>query len=376
MKEPVMKRLQAVLVTVVCAGVLGLAPEARAGAAKTTYPVVFAHGMGGFDDILGYDYWGNDYGMFVGDACDALLETDCNEDIDAGQKSFVAQVAPFQSSEVRGLDLANDIEGFMATSGAAKVNLIGHSQGGIDARKAARVLRERRGVTAVAVLVSVSSPHRGSPVAKYILDLKPGVTSVVAALAEYYGDVVYKAGNDAFAGAKQLVYNDYSATDGVTTGMKAFNDKYPVSTSYAGRYVSLITAQNGVNVNPALYLLSEFFFDIDGDGYCANDGDNDGAGGCGDGVRNEADDDGLVGINSQQMGTRLRYSESTFGFDSVANDTSVAAVTSLNAPTSAQMTSTSSVISQDHLDVVGVGPDTFDEPEFYAAIFQYIATYD
>ncbi|MCY1020405.1 esterase/lipase family protein [Pyxidicoccus sp. MSG2] len=371
-----MKRLQAVLVTVVCAGVLGLVPEARAGAAKTTYPVVFAHGMGGFDDLLGYDYWGNDYGMFVGDACDALLEVDCNEDIDAGQKSFVAQVQAFQSSEVRGLDLANDIEGFMATSGAAKVNLIGHSQGGIDARKAARVLRERRGATVVAVLVSVSSPHRGSPVAKYILDLKPGVTSVIAALAKYYGNVVYKAGNDAYAGAKQLVYNDYSATDGVTTGMKAFNDTYPVSASYAGRYVSLITAQNGVNVNPALYLLSEFLFDIDGDGYCANDGDNDGAGGCGDGVRNEADDDGLVGINSQQMGTRLRYSESTFGFDSVTNDTSVAAVTSLNAPTSAQMTSTSSVISQDHLDVVGVGPDTFDEPEFYAAIFQYIATYD
>lgn len=371
-----MKRLQAVLTAVVWAGVLGLAPGAWAGAARTTYPVVFAHGMAGFDDILGYDYWGNDYGMFVGDACDALFETDCNEDIDSGQKSFVAQVAPFQSSEVRGLDLANDIEGFMATAGASKVNLIGHSQGGIDARKAARVLRERRGVTTVAVLVSVSSPHRGSPVAKYILDLKPGVTSVVAALAEYYGDVVYRPGNDAYAGAKQLVYNDYSAGDGVTTGMKAFNDKYPVSSLYATRYASLITAQNGANVNPALYLLSEFFYDIDGDGYCAGDADNDGAGGCGDGYRNETDDDGLVGINSQQMGLRLRYSESTFGFDSVTTDTSIASVTSLNAPASAAMTSMSSVIIQDHLDVVGVGPDTFDEPEFYAAIFNYIASFD
>ncbi|MBZ4421043.1 triacylglycerol lipase [Myxococcus sp. RHSTA-1-4] len=371
-----MRRLHAVFVAAVCTGVLGLGPEAHAGAARTTYPVVFAHGMAGFDDILGYDYWGDDYGMFVGDACDAFLEVDCNEDIDSGQRSFVAQVAPFQSSEVRGLDLANDIEGFMATSGASKVNLIGHSQGGIDARKAARVLRERRGVTSVAVLVSVSSPHRGSPVAKYILDLKPGVTSVVAALAKYYGDIVYAPGNDAYAGAKQLVYNDYSSADGATTGMKAYNDKYPVSSTYAGRYVSLITAQNGLNVNPALYLLSEFLFDIDGDGYCAGDGDNDGAGGCGDGIRNEADDDGLVGINSQQMGYRLRYSESTFGFDSVSTDTSIAAVTSLNAPTSAQMTSMSSVISQDHLDVVGVGPDTFDEPEFYAAIFDYIAAYD
>jgi triacylglycerol lipase len=355
---------------------LGLSTPALAGAAKTTYPVVFAHGMAGFDDILGYDYWGDDYGTFVGDACDELFETYCNEDINSGQRSFVAQVQPFQSSEVRGLDLANDVESFMATAGASYVNLVGHSQGGIDIRKAARVLRERKGYTAVKVAVSVSSPHRGSPTAKYILDLKPGVTSVIAALAKYYGDIVYASGNDAYAGAKQLVYNDYSSTDGRTTGMKAFNTAYPVSSTYATRYVSLITAQNGLNVNPALYLLSEFFFDIDGDGYCLDDCDNDGAGGKGDGIKNEADDDGLVGINSQQMGYRLAYTEYALGFDYIGTDPNLGTVTNLNAPTSAQMTSMSNVIIQDHLDVVGVGPDTFDEPEFYAAIIDYIAYFD
>jgi hypothetical protein len=119
--------------------------------------------------LSGYDYWGDDYGTSVGDTCDEYAEAYCNEDLDVGQKSFVAQVQPFQSSEVRGLDLANDIEGFMATAGSSYVNLIGHSQGGIDLRKAARVLRERRGYTAVKVAISVSSPHRGSPVARYIL---------------------------------------------------------------------------------------------------------------------------------------------------------------------------------------------------------------
>ncbi|QRN97839.1 acetyltransferase [Archangium violaceum] len=369
-----MKKLHP-LVLALCAGALGLAPAAHAGAAKTTYPVVFAHGMAGFDNILGYDYWGDDYGMFVGDTC-SLFETPCNEDIDGGQKTFVGQVQPFQTSEARGLDLANDIEGYMASSGATRVNLIGHSQGGLDARKAAKVLYTRKGYTVVSVLVSVSSPHRGSPVAKYILDLKPGVTSVIAALAEIYGDIVYGSGNDGYAAAKQLVYNDYSATDGATTGARAFNVNNPIDSRYASRYVSLITAQNGSSVNPALYLVSEFFYDIDGDGYCVDDCDNDGAAGKGDGYANEADDDGLVGINSQQMGYRLKYSESTFGFDSVTNDANVAYLGSINAPTSAQMTSTSSVINQDHLDVVGVGPDTFDEPEFYAAIFDYIAAYD
>ncbi|MFE8603785.1 esterase/lipase family protein [Archangium violaceum] len=367
-----MKKLHTLLMAL-CA--LGLTTQAHAGASKTTYPVVFAHGMAGFDDILGYDYWGDDYGMFVGDTC-SLFEVPCNEDIDSGQKSFVGQVQPFHNSEVRGLDLANDIEGYMASSGSTRVNLIGHSQGGLDARKAAKVLYTRKGYTVVAVLVSVSSPHRGSPVAKYILDLKPGVSSVIAALAEIYGNVIYQSGNDAFAAAKQLVYNDYSATDGITTGAKNFNINNPIDSRYASRYVSLITAQNGASVNPALYLVRKLFYDIDGDGYCVDDCDNDGAAGKGDGIANETDDDGLVGINSQQMGYRLRYTESTFGFDSVTNDTSVAYLGDINAPTSAQMTSSSSVINQDHIDVIGVGPDTFDEPEFYAAIFQYIATYD
>jgi pimeloyl-ACP methyl ester carboxylesterase len=369
-----MRRLSIALLTSL--SIVAGASEASASAPKTTYPVVFAHGMGGFDDLLGYDYWGDDYGTFVGDPCDEFLEVYCNGDIDPAQKAYVAQVAPFQSSEVRGLDLANDIEGFMATAGASQVNLIGHSQGGLDIRKAARVLYNHYGTSKVRVLISISSPHRGSPVAKYILDLGPGVTSVVDALATYYGDIIYQPGNDAYAGAKQLVYNDYSPSDGVTTGLQAFNALYNVDAKYAYRYGSLMTAQNGLSVNPALYLLSEAFYDIDGDGYCSGDCDNDGAAGQGDGIRNESDDDGLVGINSQQMGHRLKYTEQAWSLDTVTTDSGPGYVSNLNAPNSTQMTSTASVINQDHLDVVGVGPDTFDEMEFYAAIFEYIATYD
>jgi hypothetical protein len=40
------------------------------------------------------------------------------------------------------------------------------------------------------------------------------------------------------------------------------------------------------------------------------------------------------------------------------------------------MTSTADIVVQDHLDVIGVGPDMFDEMEFYAAVFDYIAYYD
>jgi hypothetical protein len=358
-----------------CSFLAGVALQAAA--AKSTYPVVFAHGMGGFDDILGFSYWGDDYGTFVGDACDEFLEIYCNGSISSSQKAYQGQVQAFQTSEVRGLDLANDVEGFMTSAGASYVNLIGHSQGGIDARKAAKVLYQRKARRVVRVLMSVSSPHRGSPIAKYVLNLGPGVVSVADALSTIYGNSVYRSGNDLNASLKQLVYNDWSSTDGVTTGMKAFNTNNPINTtSYAYKYVSLVTAQYGLSVNPALFLVSEGFYNIDGDGYCLDDCDNDGAAGKGDGVKSEQDDDGLVGINSQQMGYRLKWNDCFLCLDSFSTLSSPSYSGSLNAPTSAQMTYMTGVINQDHADVIGIGPDTFDENEFYAAAIDYIAYYD
>lgn len=361
-------------ILVLLAALLFLATGIQARARKTLYPVVFAHGLSGFDNLLGYFYFGNDFGTFVGDPCDEFLETTCNGKISSSQRALAASVTPFQSSEVRGTQLADRIQNYMTTTGATKVNIIGHSQGGIDARKAAAVLRARYGRQVVHALISVSSPHRGSPTAKYILDLGPGVTSVIDALAKLFGNTIYGSGNDGIAAAKQLVYNDYSSTDGITTGMRAFNANYNVNSANAAYFGSIITAQDSLNTNPALFLLKEGFYNIDGDGFCIDDCDNDGAAGRGDGIRGNNDDDGLVGINSQQMGERLQYNEWAFSFDTITVNTSLGYVSNLNAPSSAQMTSKSSVVSQDHLDVVGIPPDTFDEEEFYASILEFIVT--
>lgn len=356
----------------------GLFTAANATVRKTANPVVFAHGLAGWDNLLGYFYFGDGVGNFVGDACDEFLEVVCNGGLNSSQKAFAAGVQPFASSEVRGTQLADQIQSYLATVGATYVNIIGHSQGGIDARKAAVVLKQRKGFTVVKTMVSVSSPHRGSPVAKYILNLGPGVTSVVSALATFYGNTVYGAGNDPIAAAKQLVYNDYSSTDGVTTGMKAYNTAYAsYSTAVSNRLASVITAQQGLDVNAALYILSKGFYDIDGDGAsCAvasDDCDNDGALGKGNGSKTDEDDDGLVGINSQQMGYRLAYSTCFLCDDYMTQDTSLGYLTDMNNPTSAQQSSHADVVHQDHLDVTGAGTTTLDRDEFYAAIIDYMA---
>ena len=43
-------------------------------------------------------------------------------------------VDPFNSSTVRGAQLAAEIQAILDVTGHAKVNIIGHSQGGLDAR--------------------------------------------------------------------------------------------------------------------------------------------------------------------------------------------------------------------------------------------------
>jgi triacylglycerol lipase len=159
--------------------------------------------------------------------------------------------------------------------------------------------------------------------------------------------------------------------------MKAFNLAYPVDERYAARYLSVVTAQEGLSVNPALFLLSRFLFDFDGNGYCSNDCGVDGIAGMGDGVKNEADDDGVVGINSQQVGYRLNYRERLlFGLGPISIDSKLGFVGSVNEPTFEPATSSASVLHQDHLDVIGVGPDTFDEMGFYAALISAISRVD
>lgn len=351
---------------------IGLAMPAFAEIAnKTKYPIVFAHGMGGFDDVLGYDYWGDDYGTFVLDACDQFGEYYCNGNIDENQKSFVASVTPFHHSYQRGYELYQDIRSYMASTGSSYINIVGHSQGGLDLRKAAKYLYNYYGYRVVKFAISISSPHRGSPIAKHVLDMGSGVNSIMQTLGEMYGSIVYASGNDIDMCLKQLVYDDYEI-DGYVTGCKQYNTDYPRSATYIACARSVITTQGGFDLNPALYLIKQGWMNIDGDGYASYDANNDGAMGTGDGSATDYDDDGMVGLNSQQMGYRLEYVEE-WGLDEIYQRTGTGFCGNLNAPTSTMMTSHTYKLNQDHADVIGVGPDMFDEMEFYGAITDYIA---
>jgi triacylglycerol lipase len=99
-----------------------------------------------------------------------------------GAGADVTEIAPppLADSDVRGAFLASQIEAVCARTGAAKVVVIAHSQGGIDVR-AALALGAASHVAAVA---TIASPHHGTGVADTALTWPmPAVRVALNALA-------------------------------------------------------------------------------------------------------------------------------------------------------------------------------------------------
>jgi triacylglycerol lipase len=183
-----------------------LAASARgAGYTQTRYPIVLAHGLGGFDRLFGvYEYF---YGI------PAELRA-------GGAKVYVTDVSAFGAAEARGEQLLAQVEYIAASTGAGKVNLIGHSQGGIDVRY---VLAVRPDL--VASVTTVGTPHEGADLADWLVahtDENGFTGAVLDALGSALGFVLsFLAGTDhpqdAIAALNQLS----------SAGMSDFNDRFP-----------------------------------------------------------------------------------------------------------------------------------------------------
>ncbi|MCC6848553.1 MAG: triacylglycerol lipase [Deltaproteobacteria bacterium] len=225
---------------------------------KTKYPIVLEHGLGGFDELFGvYSYW---FGI-VG-----ALE-------DGGARVFTTTVSQLNSTEARGEQLIDQIETITALTGKAKVNLIGHSHGGLDVRYVAAVRPDL-----VASVSSVATPHKGAALADYLrANVHNGsfTEAVLAYFANSLGTVIglltgHTNPQDAIAALDSLT----------TAGLAAFNAQYPhgVPTTACGagaasvngiRYYSwsgtgLLT--NALDVSDGPLALSSFFYPEANDG--------------------------------------------------------------------------------------------------------------
>ena len=173
--------------------------------ATTQFPILLVHGLFGFDRIGGFE-------LFHGIKQALRL---------AGARVFIPYLSATHSNEARGEQLLAQMDRILDSTGAAKVNLIGHSQGALAARYAAAQAPAR-----VASVTSVSGPNHGSELADFLLKaLTPGRLPghVASKIATLFADFI-----SLLNGQAQLPPAAIAALAALTTeGVGAFNDKYP-----------------------------------------------------------------------------------------------------------------------------------------------------
>ena len=117
---------------------------------SSRYPIVLVHGFMGWDRRWWVDYFF--------DIPRTLHE--------AGYSVFVAALDPVASSEVRSEQLSIFLDAVLACTCKRKINLIGHSQGGLDARM---MVGPHNREENVASITTISSPHLGFQLADDVL---------------------------------------------------------------------------------------------------------------------------------------------------------------------------------------------------------------
>lgn len=169
------------------------------------YPIVLTHGFFGFDDFAGAGFV--DYYWNVLEHLGAEGET----------LVFTPTVDPFNDSTYRGEQLIAHVEEIVATTGYAKVNLIGHSQGGLDARVVASLRPDL-----VASVTTIATPHRGTRIADIVLGLvsDPNAQALADTLVQLIGAPLWDDVGEETSVTKSLEQLS-------EPGMVVFNDTYP-----------------------------------------------------------------------------------------------------------------------------------------------------
>lgn len=169
------------------------------------YPIVLSHGFFGFEKFAGVDFVTYFYGVkkYLHEQGETLV--------------FTPAVDPFNTSDFRGQQLADYIEQLLKNTGYAKVNIIGHSQGGLDARVVANLRPDL-----VASVVTVSTPHGGSKIADVVLKLvaDPNYQKVISDLLNLIGAPLYdQIGNETDVFKPLKLFSQ--------PGITAFNQAHP-----------------------------------------------------------------------------------------------------------------------------------------------------
>lgn len=197
------------------------------------YPIVLMHGMGGFDKLTGpvpLTYFN-----------DVIADLAASGETDV----YVTVAPPYDTSEDRAQAILPQIQKILDDTGKEKVNLVGHSQGGMDARLIASPAGLAFGEH-VASVTTVATPHQGSLVADAVLGTLQGVPpsvidQVTSAALSLLEKTAYDVQNDPHLRAQMTELSQQYMT--TVFDPKYVDDPRVAYSSYGGR-TNLETGQS------------------------------------------------------------------------------------------------------------------------------------
>lgn len=139
----------------------------------TRYPVVLLHGFGALANLMQ----------------GGVLHAEAMHLRGRGVPAYAPHVNPYDTIAVRARSWADRLERVLEETGAQRVNLIGFSSGGLDARHLAH---ELGWAPRIASLVTVSTPHRGTALARYVLDRPDRLRSWAFGVMDFLGRAAYE----------------------------------------------------------------------------------------------------------------------------------------------------------------------------------------
>lgn len=172
--------------------------------AQASSPVLLVPGFLGWREM-------ETFGRYYGGAQHAL--------VNAGADVYSLAPPPVASSEVRSRYLEAQIDEVLKRTGAKKVVIIAHSQGGLDVRWAIA----HGAASKIAVVVTLSTPHEGTDLADAALAWFP----------QFAVDAALAGTQDAWANEEHMTFKAADAEGALLSlsrvGMREFNRAHPTT---------------------------------------------------------------------------------------------------------------------------------------------------
>ena len=155
-------------VTEVARHAVELAPMPQPGWRPTRYPVMLMHGFGAMANLMQ----------------GGVLHAEAMHLRTRGIAAYAPHVNPYDTLDVRARAWAARLNVVMEETGAERVNLIAFSSGGLDARVLATDLGW---ADRIASLVTVSTPHRGSEIADFVVTRPQRLRAIAIGVMDFVG---------------------------------------------------------------------------------------------------------------------------------------------------------------------------------------------